>query len=73
VNQNIILNIIQEIFLNQNDKNCIKTHIILIRVLLDPLMEECRVQSLVHLRVKVALVKQNPLDFLSLKNLLVFI
>ena len=52
VNQNIILNIIQVIFLNQNDKNGIKTHIILIRVLFDPLMEECRVQALGHLRVK---------------------
>ena len=39
------------IFLNQNDKNGIKTHIILIQVLFDPLLEECRVQSLRHLRV----------------------
>ena len=50
MNQNII-NIIQVIFLNQNDKNGIKTHIILIQVLLDPRMEECRVQSLVKRNV----------------------
>ena len=49
VNQNIILNIIQVIFLNQNG---IKTHIILIRVLFDPLVEESRLQALGHLRVK---------------------
>ena len=51
MNQNKILNIIQVIFLNQKDKNGMKTHIIIIWVLMDPLMEECRVQSLVHRRV----------------------
>jgi len=46
---NIILNIIQVIILNQNGKKTL----ILIWVIFDPLMEECRVQSLVHLRVKL--------------------
>ena len=59
MNPNIILNIIQVMFLNRNDKNGIKTHIILIRVIFDPLMEECRVQSLVHLRGKRKNIQEN--------------